>query len=96
MGRQDSNSEKEREPLQQATAAGVANGKEGLVEVEAAGAQDIFKPPDGGWGWVVCFASFWTNGCIFGILNCYGVMFMEVLTEFGREGQDNNFLACKY
>ncbi|XP_013785741.1 monocarboxylate transporter 10-like [Limulus polyphemus] len=38
--------------------------------------------PEGGWGWVVCLASFWTNGIIFGVMNCYGVIFVELKERF--------------
>ena len=37
--------------------------------------------PDGGWGWVVCLASCWTNGTIFGIINSFGVLFVVMLNE---------------
>ena len=37
--------------------------------------------PDGGWGWVVCLASCWTNGTIFGIINSFGVLFVVMLDE---------------
>ncbi|XP_071955205.1 monocarboxylate transporter 10-like [Antedon mediterranea] len=40
-----------------------------------------FQPPEGGWGWIVCLASTWTNGTVFGILNCFGVLLIQILTE---------------
>ncbi|XP_033112779.1 monocarboxylate transporter 10-like [Anneissia japonica] len=40
-----------------------------------------FQPPEGGWGWVVCLASTWTNGTVFGILNCFGVLLIQILNE---------------
>lgn len=57
---------------------------------------DEFEPPEGGWGWVVCFASFWTNGTIFGILNLFGVLFVSIIDEFKVPGGDDiAFKACK-
>ncbi|XP_077977769.1 monocarboxylate transporter 10-like [Glandiceps talaboti] len=38
-------------------------------------------PPEGGWGWVVCIASFWTNGTVFGILNSFGVLLVAMLDD---------------
>ncbi|XP_077977507.1 monocarboxylate transporter 10-like [Glandiceps talaboti] len=38
-------------------------------------------PPEGGWGWVVCVASFWTNGTVFGILNSFGILFVAMLDD---------------
>ncbi|XP_072018823.1 monocarboxylate transporter 10-like [Amphiura filiformis] len=37
--------------------------------------------PDGGWGWVVCLASCWTNGTIFGVINSFGVLFVVMLDQ---------------
>ncbi|XP_070557441.1 monocarboxylate transporter 10-like [Ptychodera flava] len=39
------------------------------------------KVPEGGWGWVVCFASFWTNATVFGINNCFGVLLVAILDD---------------
>ncbi|XP_071800962.1 monocarboxylate transporter 10-like [Asterias amurensis] len=44
-------------------------------------------PKDGGWGWVVCLASLWTNGTIFGIINSFGVMYEKIYEEV--EGANN-------
>ncbi len=49
-------------------------------------------PKDGGWGWVVCLASLWTNGTIFGIINSFGVMYEKIYEEI--EGA-NNFKLCE-
>ncbi|CAN7988688.1 unnamed protein product, partial [Ixodes hexagonus] len=35
-------------------------------------------PLDGGWGWLVCLASFWVHGAVFGLINCFGVLYPEV------------------
>ena len=53
-----------------------------------------FNPPDGGWGWVVCIASFWTNGTVFGILNTFGILYVEMLRKFD-DGNDSSNLAFK-
>eukprot|EP00061_Rhincodon_typus_P008812 g31757.t1 len=42
-----------------------------------------FVPPEGGWGWVVMFASMWCNGSVFGIQNAFGLLFLSLLENFG-------------
>lgn len=38
-----------------------------------------FTPPDGGcWAWLVCAASCWTNGTVFGIINSFGVLLVAM------------------
>lgn len=54
------------------------------------------EPPDGGWGWVVCLVSFWTNGIIFGILNTFGILYVRILDEFDNGEKDLAFKACEY
>ena len=56
--------------------------------------EEIDSPPDGGWGWIVCLTSFWTNGTIFGILNTFGILFVELLREFDDDG-DIAFKTCR-
>ncbi|KAI0224011.1 Monocarboxylate transporter 10 [Lamellibrachia satsuma] len=50
-----------------------------------------FVPPDGGWGWVVCWMSFWTNSVIFGLLNTFGIIYVEMLREFDNGEEDLSF-----
>lgn len=42
------------------------------------------RPPDGGWGWVVVFASFMVNLIADGITFSFGVIFAEFLNYFGE------------
>ncbi|ETN61667.1 monocarboxylate transporter [Anopheles darlingi] len=42
------------------------------------------RPPDGGWGWVVCFASFMVNLIADGVAFSFGVMYIELLSYFGE------------
>lgn len=39
-------------------------------------------PPDGGWGWVVVFASFWCNVIVDGIIFSFGILMLEVSKQF--------------
>ncbi|XP_078698497.1 monocarboxylate transporter 10-like [Branchiostoma floridae x Branchiostoma belcheri] len=39
-------------------------------------------PPNGGYGWVVCFAAFWTSGVVFGIQNNFSVTYVAILDSF--------------
>ena len=41
-----------------------------------------FEPPDGGYGWVICFACFWLNLIQGGIAFSLGVMFNELVEFF--------------
>ncbi len=43
-----------------------------------------FSPPDGGWGWVVVFASFMINLISDGVSLSFGVIFMELVDYFGE------------
>lgn len=55
-----------------------------------------FEPPDGGWGWIVCVVSFWTNATLFGVLNTFGMLLVELVKEFGEEGDESiAFKTCK-
>lgn len=40
-------------------------------------------PPDGGYGWVVVFASFMLQALTIGITYTFGVMFVDLLEAFG-------------
>ncbi|XP_029736069.1 uncharacterized protein LOC109424102 [Aedes albopictus] len=42
------------------------------------------RPPDGGWGWVVCFASFMVNLIADGVTFSFGVLYVELLNYFGE------------
>ena len=58
---------------------------------------DEFSPPDGGWGWIVCLASFWTNGTIFGILNTFGILYVQMLKDWDTgEDPEIAFKICKH
>ncbi|XP_068678261.1 uncharacterized protein [Montipora foliosa] len=37
---------------------------------------------DGGWAWVVCFASFFNHSVIFGTIQSFGTLFISLLSEF--------------
>jgi len=43
-----------------------------------------FVPPDGGWGWVVCFASLWANGVVFGIINTFGIVYVQMREHYAK------------
>ncbi|XP_071438568.1 monocarboxylate transporter 12-like [Hetaerina americana] len=44
----------------------------------------VAVPPDGGWGWVVVFASFCVNLIADGITFSFGVIYVELLQYFGE------------
>uniref|UniRef100_A0A0P5MMK7 Monocarboxylate transporter n=1 Tax=Daphnia magna TaxID=35525 RepID=A0A0P5MMK7_9CRUS len=44
-------------------------------------------PPDGGLhAWFIVFASFLTNGIVFGIHNCYGIIYLRLKTHLEQAG----------
>ena len=58
---------------------------------------DVNSPPDGGLqAWIIVLASFLTNGIIFGIHNCYGIIYLRLKTELQESGvSDASTKACK-
>ncbi|KAJ6216162.1 hypothetical protein RDWZM_007319 [Blomia tropicalis] len=55
-----------------------------LVNQSQSYATDYNRPPDGGWGWVVVFASFMINLIADGISLSFGVIFPELVEYFGE------------
>lgn len=49
--------------------------------VGAAASGGAFRPPEGGFGWVVVLAATWCNGSIFGIHNSFGMLYVLLLQE---------------
>ncbi|CAL1275176.1 unnamed protein product [Larinioides sclopetarius] len=41
--------------------------------------------PEGGWGWVICACAFVINMLTSGLLLSYGILYKEVIKEFGEE-----------
>lgn len=54
--------------------------------------------PDGGFhAWLIVVASFLTNGIVFGIHNCYGIIYLRLRSELERSGvSDAATKACKF
>lgn len=46
--------------------------------------QELPPPPDGGYGWVICFASFMCNMIVDGIAYTFGIFLGEFVTYFGE------------
>jgi hypothetical protein len=55
-------------------------------------------PPDGGLhAWFIVFASFLTNGIVFGIHNCYGIIYLRLRVQLEQAGVSEAALkACKF
>lgn len=52
---------------------------------------------DGGfWAWIVVLGAFLTNGIIFGVINCFGVMFKQIEDKFSTNQDNSAFLTCKF
>ena len=72
--------------------------KSDAVVVEKADAKSAnFTPPDGGLlAWVIVVASFLTNGIIFGIHNCYGIIYVQLKSQLEQNGVESAATkACK-
>lgn len=52
---------------------------------------DLPPPPDGGWGWVVCVASFMCNLILDGVTYTFGILLEPLVTAFG-----SNRSVCQY
>lgn len=44
------------------------------------------EPPDGGFGWIVMIAAFTCNGILFGIINCYCVIYSSIQRQLTEKG----------
>ena len=44
-------------------------------------------PPDGGWGWVVVFASFMSNVIVDGVSVTFGLFYMRFTEQYGEESK---------
>ena len=50
--------------------------------------EDLVEPPDGGWGWMVVFASFMIHVIADGIVYSFGIFYMEFLDYYkGGKGE---------
>lgn len=60
-------------------------------------ASDNSEPPDGGLhAWIIVVASFLINGIVFGIHNCYGIIYVHLKMQLEQSGvSDAALKACK-
>jgi len=49
---------------------------------------EVFVPPDGGWGWIVCFAALWANGTVFGVINTFGIIYVSMREQYAKDDPD--------
>uniref|UniRef100_A0A182RUC9 MFS domain-containing protein n=1 Tax=Anopheles funestus TaxID=62324 RepID=A0A182RUC9_ANOFN len=66
------------------SSSGSSSSSSSSNENSSLGAYAEARPPDGGWGWVVCFASFMVNLIADGVTFSFGVMYIELLSYFGE------------
>ena len=50
-------------------------------------------PPDGGWGWVVCFSSFSINVISFGIYMTFGVLLEPLMDHFNASHSEISLVS---
>lgn len=66
------------------TSSSSGSSSSGDEEGSSIGQYSEAKPPDGGWGWVVVFASFIVNLIADGITFSFGVIYVEFLNYFNE------------
>ena len=53
------------------------------------------EPPDGGcWAWLVLFGCFLVNGIIFGIINTFGILFVQLKADMDKAGVEDAASKC--
>lgn len=60
------------------------SSKEESKDEEAGKRNGEFVPPDGGWGWIVCLTSLWANGTVFGIINTFGIVYVQMREHYSK------------
>lgn len=54
----------------------------------------VFVPRETAWSWVVCLASFWVHGVVFGLINCFGVLYPEIY-KLAATSSRASFYTCE-
>jgi MFS transporter, MCT family, solute carrier family 16 (monocarboxylic acid transporters), member 14 len=65
---------------------GKNDDKEKAAQTASLEEMDEFEPPtppDGGWGWAVMIASFFSNMIVDGVCYTFGIFFPELVDTFG-------------
>ena len=53
------------------------------------------EPPDGGcWAWLVLLSCFLVNGIIFGIINTFGILFVQLKQDMDEAGVEDAASKC--
>ena len=53
------------------------------------------QPPDGGfWAWLVLVSCFLVNGIIFGIINTFGILFVQLKIDLDEAGVEDAATKC--
>nr|XP_054922868.1 monocarboxylate transporter 10-like isoform X2 [Dermacentor andersoni] len=70
----------------------LAPDKERQPMVDGVVSDAIIVRKDGGLAWLVCLASFWVHGAVFGIINCFGVLY-PVIHDLAPDKEQASFHA---
>ena len=62
----------------------MSHGNEVLDDEDEEEEDDPFKPPDGGWGWIVVLASFLCNLVVDGIIFSFGLFLQDLVKSFNQ------------
>ena len=58
--------------------------------------EEIPPPPDGGWGWVVCVASFMCNLILDGIAYSFGILLEPLVNHFQSDNSTISWVGSLY
>lgn len=62
----------------------LAEGRKSSLKQKDAAPPAAILPPDGGWGWVVVFASFMIHVIVDGVTYTFGIFYVEFLKHYGE------------
>ena len=63
------------------------------MTAEDKGEKKSYAAPDGGWGWIVCLACFFTHALTDGQFYSFGVVFVELLEYFQAGKGETSIIA---
>ncbi|GFS13851.1 monocarboxylate transporter 10 [Elysia marginata] len=74
------------------TANGVdKNGTVAGISLSRVSMRQYSPQPDGGWGWMVCLTSMTTNGIVFGLINCFGILYVALRDKYAKDDPNISF-----
>lgn len=67
-----------------------------MEEQDVIESHPVEEYPEGGWGWVVCAASFLTSFIVFGVHNSFGILYSTLVNELDLgEAESGKTQGCR-